>query len=180
MTATETDYDHKNWIAARADPIVRDIISCNFVGVKNVEKTPADSRADIDGADYIVSFHGGGVKRIDVKARMHDYKKNDVVLELISNLEECTAGWALRSDKTTDLVIFVCVDTGTYHILPFPQLMRVAQLHYKRWRSKYRVIQQTTQDKRPNRKRDQYTSQAVIVPVKDLVDHIISLMTEGV
>ena len=179
MTTTETDYDQKNWIAYKAAPILRNIIAQNFVGVKSVDKTPVDSKADIAGADYIVSFKNGGVKRVDLKAREHDYCQNDVVIETISNMEECTAGWALDNNKTTDIVIFVCIDTGSYQILPFPQLLRVAQDNHKRWRNMYKVIYQKTRDKRPSRKRDYYTSQAVIVPVKDIVDHIISLMTQG-
>lgn len=170
-----TDYLDKKSLEARAEPFVRDIISHSFHGVVNIIKSKPDTQADILGADYITTF-ADGILRIDVKARAHDYRCDDVVLETYSNMEAGHIGWTLDDRKITNIVIFVCLDTGTHVIMPFPQLQRVFAQHQKAWRDKYRVIQQKTYDDRPNRKRDVYTSEGIIIPRRTIVDAITKLM----
>lgn len=176
ISHTRTKYVDKKKLEDHAEPFVRNIILAEFANVKRIVRTTPDSPEDLAGIDYIVTFNNNMVKRVDVKARGKDYKQNDVVLETYSNVEEETVGWTLDNNKKTDLVIFVCVDTGAYQIMPFAQLLRIFQTRNEDWRSIFRLIRQKTSDNRPGRKRDVYTSEGMIVPYSVLIDEIKQLM----
>lgn len=159
------DYTDKKKLEDLAQPWVHKIIAENFVGAKKIRRVKPNTQDDIDGIDYYVDMDGG-TKRIDVKARDHDFGLADVVLEIYSNVENQTPGWTLDTTKKTDIVIFVCVDTGYYHIFPYPQLQRVFSRYWQHWDCQ--KIRQKTRDNRPGRIRDEYHSEAMIVPVFNL------------
>lgn len=163
-----SDYITQKKLEDLAEPWVRQIIAKHFVGVTKITRVKPDTQDDIDGIDYYVHF-GARVKHLDVKARQHDFGLADIVLETYSNVEDGTLGWTLDVTKKTDIVIFVCVDTGYYHILPFAQLSRIFARYWRLWDCK--TIRQETRDNRPYRKRDVYHSEAMIVPIFTLLTH---------
>ena len=101
----------------------------------------AEQQDDRNGTDWWVECESGHVLSIDVKARSTDYlataNKDDLALELFSDIDELKPGWSLRTDKRTDYILWFWEPTGRWCLVPFPMLCHVFRKYRDDWSKVY-------------------------------------------
>jgi hypothetical protein len=140
------------------------IILSSFPTAIKVER--AKVADDKHGTDFWVTTRSGRVFSIDVKVRAKDYsvnhpEKDDVALEIWSVINT-KIGWTRDTEKQTDYILWIWLDSGRWMLVPFPMLCNVFSEHWEQWSKLYQVAIQTTK----NRNGFQWKSQCVFVPRK--------------
>jgi hypothetical protein len=128
-------------VAALVDPFLRR----RFPGALSLRRAAeANDRA---GADIIVEFPHCQFRFIDLKVRTCDYRvlgKADIALEIWSNKERETPGWALDESKVSDWLLFVWMDTKRTLLLDARAVRAVTKSNLPRWQASYQNAEQRT------------------------------------
>jgi hypothetical protein len=149
-------------VAALVEPFLRK----RFPGALAFRR--AHETNDRAGADVIVEFPHCQFRFVDLKVRTCDYRargKADVALEVWSNRERGTPGWALDESKVTDWLLFVWVDTGRMLMLDARAVRAVTKSNLRRWQAVNQCADQQTVGRAGN-----YSSNVIFVPTDDLVE----------
>ena len=141
---------------------IKNIILANFPDAVKVER--ANVTDDKSGIDYWVTTQSGQRHGIDVKVRSKDYAqgyppKDDIALEIWSKVDS-KVGWTRDTNKRTDYILWIWLDTGRWTLVPFPMLCSVFSGHWEQWAKKYDAPIQNTR----NSDGSQWQSQCVFVP----------------
>lgn len=133
---------------AKLDEMLAVLIQQQFPGATGCYR--AGEEDDKRGVDFWVTF-GGSMRDsigVDVKVRNTDpvekFGKDDLALEIWSNVEREKVGWTRDRKKITDYVMWYFVPTGRVVLLPFPMLLRAMETHWEKWSERYRVTKQRT------------------------------------
>ena len=128
-------------VHARVEKFVRQ----RFPDVLTIRRAaPANDRA---GADINLEFGHGQFRFIDIKVRKVDYRqfgRPDVALEVVSNKERGSPGWALDDSKLTDYILFLWQDTGRMLMHDARALRAVTRKHLPRWMKENQHAEQQT------------------------------------
>jgi hypothetical protein len=148
-------------VAALVEPFLRR----RFPGALSFRRaTEANDRL---GADVMVEFPHCQHRFIDLKVRSRDYRaldKADIALEIWSNCERKTPGWALDESKVTDWILFAWMDTGRMLMVDARALRAVTKSNLPRWlRTEQQAEQRTAVGSRS------YSSSVVYVRTDELV-----------
>lgn len=143
---------------------IKEIILSRFPTAIQVEK--ATTSDDKSGTDYWVTIKSGQKLSIDVKVRKKDYSKDnpnkdDLALEVWSVINR-RVGWTRDTEKRTDYILWIWLDTGRWMLIPFPVLCDIFVKNWEGWCKKYYAPIQET--KNPNG--SSWKSQCVFVPRK--------------
>ena len=142
-------FDFKEQLAVSDSPavaaLVEPFLRLRFPGALGFQRAAeANDRA---GADITVAFPQHQFRAIDLKVRTVDYRardKADVALEVWSNWERRTPGWALDESKVTDWILFVWMDTGRMLMVDARALRAVTKSNLPRWlRTEQQAAQRT-------------------------------------
>ena len=102
--------------------------------LRHVERNHGDNPHQRLGTDVVAVLSGGVVVRLEEKVRpLKDY--GDVLLELYSNKERGTPGWA-RKDLFCDYLAFVYVPTKRAVVFPWQSLRRALAINGNDWHRK--------------------------------------------
>jgi hypothetical protein len=116
---------------------------------------------DKAGADYLLEYPHCQFRTVDVKVRGTDYLamgQPEIALEVWSNREYQRPGWILDTNKATDWVLFVWLDTGRADLFAFRMLQSVTKANLTKWQQEYTpATQQTGNNTRA------YTSQVLFI-----------------
>jgi hypothetical protein len=155
FAAADTEQVH-----ARVEKFVRQ----RFPDVLSVQRAArANDRA---GADINLEFGHGQFRFIDIKVRKVDYRRfgrPDVALEVVSNKERGSPGWALDDSKLTDYTLFIWQDTGRVVMFDARALRAVTRSNLPRWSKANQHA-----DQRTAVRDGQYTSSVVFVSSDEL------------
>ena len=127
------------------------ILLKNIPGAVDVKS--AGNEDDKKGIDYWV--YRKNTKRavtVDVKNRSIDpidsFGSDDLALERWSVIEQNKIGWTLDDSKETDFILWFFHPTERWVLLPFVQLLAVAQEHMTTWEAQYINKTQSSDDGR--------------------------------
>jgi hypothetical protein len=99
---------------------------------------------DKSGTDYWVTDKFGHRHSVDLKARDHDFGKDDYALETWSVIESQKIGWTRDPSKRTDYIFWYWIDTKRWALVPFLPLCSVFEKRWQEWRKKYKPYSQYT------------------------------------
>lgn len=155
---------------ARAIEIIRkEYARLNPINVRFRDTLDQDRK----GADYFVGTGNGQHWVIDVKTRSSDcqlYNKDDIQLEIVSNLYTGAPGWAIRFAAITDHYLIVWTDTWRTQPLPAKALHYAVWRHYPVWSRHYRAPVTATEC--PDAPLGVYYSECLRVPRLELLEAI--------
>jgi hypothetical protein len=132
-----------------------------FSGVADV--VPSKVWDDRRGVDFWVERNGAPRLRVDCKIRRKDwqrYGRDDIALEIWSDVERGVVGWTGDTAKHADFILWIWLDTGRWELIPFAPLQRAFRRHGRRWSSDEQNVarQRTTENGRT------WESECVFVP----------------
>jgi hypothetical protein len=149
---------------------ISEILYAHIPGIERIAKAGIED--DIKGTDYWV--YRKNIDKplsVDVKARNLDpvktYGSDDLALETWSIIEKQKIGWTLDTSKETDFILWFFHPTKRFVLLPFLQLLTVAQEHMTTWKHTYKVRNQSSDG-------GTWHSQCVFVPRTVVLDAITS------
>jgi hypothetical protein len=148
-------------VAALVEPFLRK----RFPGALAFRR--AHETNDRAGADIIVEFPHCQFRFVDLKVRSSDYRalgKADVALEVWSNRERGSVGWALDESKVTDWLLFVWTDTRRTLMLDARAVRAVTKSNLPRWQASHQNADQRTAVGSRN-----YSSSVIFVSTDELV-----------
>lgn len=135
------DFD-KQLAASQADNVhalVRRVMFEKFAG-ELLDIIPSHEENDKRGADYILVFRNCKYENLDVKTRAKDYyQKPNTALEYRTGKKD---GWTIDTDKLTDWVLFLWLDTERASLHNARMLRIVARDNQEEWMQTH---QQSTQ-----------------------------------
>lgn len=132
-------------------------ISKSIPGVVKVHESSKTN--DRLGADFWAEMRGGRFLAVDCKFREEDWAEkgqDDLALETWSVVEHEKPGWTRDPYKITDWILWIWLDSGRTHLIPFPMLLKAFSDNWERWRKEYKTRQQKTDGT--------YSSEVVFVP----------------
>ena len=86
----------------------------------SIVRFPRDSAEQLRGVDLRVEWVSLFSINIDEKIRRKDY--GDLLVEVISNCEKGTAGWAVNPAYKTSLIAYIVLPTNSVTLIAYPQL----------------------------------------------------------
>ena len=167
---TATDYGFKEQLEMSNSEIVEEginqILHRYIPGIDRVVK--ANEIDDRKGTDYWAVLSNEHKLSIDIKVRADDFlwkkgKKDDLALETWSVIGK-KIGWTRDSDKHTDYIVWMWLDTNRFSIFNFRQLCYVYQQNWEAWAAKYGTKKQRTDGS--------YYGQCSFVPRRVVINEI--------
>ena len=152
--------------ATGVEDILRDPI--NFPGLLRIEKTHETD--DRNGVDYWVHLLNGDRIGVDNKARTPDWAergRDDLTLEILSDIERQTPGCTRDVSKHCDYINFFWPTTGRWCLLPFRPLLSIFLQHWQEWEQVYKCNTETTRAGMRS-----WRSKCVFVPRRLVIDLI--------
>lgn len=95
-----------------------------------------NEQVDRAGVDVWVDCHNGKSLGIDLKIRQVDcrnFGQDDVALEIVSNIQSGTPGWAIKPGPKTDYIVPIWTDTWRALKLPAEGLQRAVNANLEQW-----------------------------------------------
>lgn len=124
--------------------------------------TKATDSQDRSGTDWWVGLSNKQLISIDCKVREKDcqqFGNDDLALETWSVIEKNIPGWTRDLKKRTDYVLWLWTDTCRWCLVPFRLLCAVFDMHWEKWKEKYKNAKQCTPTSNGS-----YHSECVFVP----------------
>jgi hypothetical protein len=113
------------------------------------------------GADYWIEFPHGQFRSVDAKVRRENWRAKDrpeIALEIWSDIKKKKPGWTLDTDKISEYVLFVWLDTGRADLFDFRLLQAVTRANLSEWESARQQSEQVTASRR-----GKYTARCVFM-----------------
>jgi len=149
---------------------IKEILLAQIPGALQI--IPAHLKNDKHGTDWWIELAAGKFLSVDVKVREEDFalKPNggdDLALETFSVVEKQIVGWTRSTEKQTDYILWLWIDSGRWCLVPFPMLCKVFTDNWERW---IKLFKKATQ--RTPQGNGFYTSECVFVPRKEVWSEI--------
>lgn len=126
-----------------------------------------------------VDCHGGQTYAVELKIRRQDclnYGMDDVVLEIISNAQSGTPGWAVQPKPKTAFLVVVWADTQRALKMPAEGLQRAVNANLSRWWEQYPT--RTNPTAAPWAQNGRYSSTTITVPRAEILRAIAASSNE--
>ncbi len=118
--------------------ICRQFQETGAVSIRHRESEEVDKA----GVDYRIQCVDGTTIAIDLKCRQQDY--GDVLLELRSNIENGTPGWAVKEGLLTDFFVIYWKDSQRVIKLPAKALRMALKANLPQWCATYGTRRNST------------------------------------